>query len=223
MTISDQEIGLRAQDIQTGLQDVDLSSLASGLIDNVRLIGMAERLAVHLRGAEVVEDYERLCAVASRLGIDSLILPSVLSVLEEVEFVRVHRAHGRIDRVYESVPYFGNIYGEMGSLWRSRGPSEVEQASIEILHRLTSSPITEEEFSGFLGLSVRDLAIVKDLGVNGGYINHYDSPDDGAQIVYSPLFWEENPEVLYQLLKKYSADEIADAVRPCVSIIRRRQ
>ncbi len=210
MKITDQEIGLRAQDIQTGLQDVGLGGPASGLLDTTRLIGMAERLAIHIRGAEVIDDYERLCAVGSRLGIDSLVLPNVLEVLEEAEFVTVQRGGTRV--VYEDVPYFGDIYERLGSLWRSRRTTEIEQASVHLLQTLASAPLTANDLSQSLGLTKPDLALIKDLGDTGGYIRAYRSPSDGDEVVYSPLFWDEHPEAVYSLLKKYTAEEIAAAI-----------
>ena len=212
MSTSDQEVGLRAQDIQTGLQDTLLRGPVAGLFDNTRLVGMAERLAIHIRGAEVIDDYDRLCVVASRLGIDSLVVPQVLSILEEVEFVRVDRSHSKVSKVYEDVPYFADIYGRMGSLWRTRSLSEIEQASVDILQSLSLSPVPEETMQCQYGLDRGDFSIIKDVGVSGGYITAYQSPKDEATILYSPLFWEEHPEVLYALLKKYPAEEIAAAI-----------
>src|SRR3989338_7328515 len=102
------KVGLRAQDIQTSLQDVDLGPLGAET-KNLRLLGMAERLAIHIRGTDVIDDYKRLEYIGSQFGIDSLVLPSVLNVLEELEWVRVE-GKGAKRKVEESVPFFRDIY-----------------------------------------------------------------------------------------------------------------
>lgn len=211
--LTDSEIGLRAQDIQTGLQNFDLKGTASDALDTTRLTGMAERLAVHIRGAEVIDNMERLSAVGSRLGIDSLVLPRVLEVLEEVEFVEVNKKGSRILKVLENIPYFSDLYSVMGSFWRSEDPSELEQATVGMLHKLSSAPMAEDNIRSDYPLSKADFKLVTDLGEAGGYLKNYEAPENGENILYSPLFWEENPERLYQLLKKYPAHEIAQAVQ----------
>lgn len=212
MKLDPHQIGLRVQDIQTGLQDIELRGVATGLMDDTRLVGMAARLAIHIRGAEIIEDYDRLTVVASELGIDSLILPNVLHALQEVEFATLEGKPPDL-KVYEDVPYFKDIYEELGTLWESRAPSELQQASVEILQDLAMSPTSEEALRKDYPLEELPWSLIKDIGGAGGYIKTYQSSIDNADVVYSPLFWEENPKAMLDLLKTFPAKEIADAIK----------
>jgi len=200
-------IGLRAQDIQTCLQKIELRGLAVGRLDVTRLVGMAERLAIHIRGKEVLQNDVVLQAMAGHLGIDSLVLPRVLGVLEEVGFIQ-----RRGDQIYDRVPYFTNIYEPMGEFWQASNPSEIEQVSVQLLDDLAKSPAPEVEIRSTYSINSQDFDLVKRLGEAGSYLRGYESPTDGANVLYSPIFWDENPEALFELLMKYSAGEIADAI-----------
>ena len=133
-------IGLRAQDIQTGLQEVQVAGPAAGMLDTTLLVGMACRLAIHIRGVDIIDDEQRLYLLGDRIGINSLVLPTVLELLEEAEFATIERSLGHIKRISERVPYFGNIYDRLGEIWGDRNPHEVEQATIQILDKLVDGP-----------------------------------------------------------------------------------
>lgn len=201
------DIGLRAQDIQTCLQEVGLRGLAVGKLDITRSVGMAERLAIHIRGKEVIDDFEVLQAMASQLGVDSLVLPRVLDTLEEVGFIR-----RRDDKIYDRVPYFSNIYEVMGEYWQSRHPTEVETVSVQLLDDLTRCPLPEGEVRAKYSIPEQGFDLVKSVGEAGSYLRAYHSPADGTDVLYSPVFWDQNPEALFDMLKKYPAEEIAEAI-----------
>jgi len=207
LTIENTSIGLRAQDIQTCLQKVGLRGLAAGKLDVTRLVGMAERLAIHIRGKEVLQNDEVLQAMAGHLGIDSLILPRVLDVLEEVGFIQ-----RRGDQIYDRVPYFTNIYEPMGEFWQASNPSEIEQVSVQLLDDLAKSPVPEDEIRSTYSITGQDFDLVKRLGETGSYLRSYRSPTDDTDVLYSPVFWDENPEALFEMLTRYPAEEIAEAI-----------
>lgn len=209
------KIGLRAQDIQTSVQDVDLGPL-NAETKNIRLVGMVERLAIHIRGVDVIEDYKKVEYIASQFGIDSLVLPKVLEVLQDLEWVRVEKKGNVIKKVEESVPYFSDIYSVAGEYFDSSNPSEIEEATIELCDSLALSPSTEEEIKKKLGLNNRAYKIVMDIGKSGKFIDHYKSARTKEKVLYSPLYWVENPDKLedmYELLKEFGADRVYDALK----------
>lgn len=63
--MDNKSIGIRSLDIQTGLYKYDDSILDLKIGETI-LIGKAASLASHLRGIQVIEDYEALKALASR-------------------------------------------------------------------------------------------------------------------------------------------------------------
>lgn len=203
-------IGLRAQDIQTSVQDVDLGPL-NAETKNVRLLGMAERVAIHIRGVDVIEDYKKLEYIASQFGVDSLILPTVLNVLQELEWVRVKKRGSQIEKVEESVPFFGDIYSKAGEYFDDLDHSEIEEATIAVCDMLALSPCTEYEMRKKLGLDKKGYKMVLDIGKSGKFIDQYVSPKSKGNVLYSPLYWVENPdklEQMYQILKKFGADRV---------------
>jgi len=211
--ISPLKIGIRCQDIQTSLQDISLGPLISET-ENIRLLGMAERLAIHIRGVDVIDDYKKLKYVAGQFGIDSLILPRVLETLEEIGWVRVQKRVGEIVKVEESVPYFKDVYSEVGEYYNSTPHSEIEDAIIETTDKLALSPINEETIKKELGKKL--YKIVLDIGKSGKFIEEYDSPDTEEKILYSPIYWVENPKMLeeiYKLLKQFGAENVIRILR----------
>ena len=206
-------IGLRAQDIQTGLQEVQVAGPAAGLLDTTLLVGMACRLAIHIRGVDIIDDERRLYLLGDRIGINSLVLPTVLELLEEAEFASIERSQGRIKRISERVPYFGNIYDRLGEIWEDRNPHEVEQATIQILDNLVDGPRALNHIRSDYSLDASDFDTLLRVGQEGGYLSNFKSPTDNSAVVYSPLYWEEKPEETFQLIMRYGAERIVEAVR----------
>lgn len=207
------EVALRAQDIQTGLQEVNLRGPAAGLFDTTLLTGMAARLAIHIRGIEIIEEEQRLRALGTRLGIPSLVLRNVLDILEEVEFIQVEYDGQRPKRVVERVPYYDDLYGRLGAAWEIRQRSEEEEASVLLLDRLAAAPENWERIEAEYGLDASQLRVVQEVGEAGGYLGRFESPTDGSIVVYSPLYWEENPEETLRLIQKYGGARVAQAIR----------
>ena len=210
------KIGLRSQDIQTSVQDVNLGAL-NAETKNIRLVGMVERLAIHIRGADVIDNYKKLEYIASQFGIDSLgVLPNVLEVLEELEWVRVSKKGSVIKKVEESVPYFSDIYSTAGEYFNNTDHSEIEDATIVVCDSLFLSPSTEEEIKKKFGLDDTAYNMVLDIGKSGKFIDHYKSAKTKERILYSPIYWVENPdklETVYELLKRFGASRVYSALK----------
>ena len=69
---------------------------------------------------DVIDDSQRLLAVAQRLGIASFAVRGVLDFLEEAEFISVQYNGALPSRVIDRVPLFGNIYERAGEIWQAR-------------------------------------------------------------------------------------------------------
>lgn len=208
------KVGLRAQDVQTSVQDVELGPL-NAETKNIRLVGMAERLAIHIRGADVINDYRRLEYIASQFGIDSLgVLPKVLDVLQELGWVRVDNS-GPDPKVEETVPYFTDIYTAAGSYFQASKPTEIETAALAVCDALASSPTTKEQLISALGIDEKAYRTILDIGKSGQFLDEYQSPTAKTLVLYSPLFWVENPaklDDLAALLQRYGADDVCRAL-----------
>jgi len=142
MVIDKSKIGLRCQDIQTGLQDVNVDEYVPGEFQTLPLTGMAARLALHVKGREKL-DHKQLYTIASKLGIKSTEVLTVVSRLEEVGWLRAQVSGGKVQSVLESVPYFSDLYEDLGEQAINYGLTELEQASILTLENASNGPISQ--------------------------------------------------------------------------------
>jgi hypothetical protein len=87
-------VGLRAQDVYSGLQTVDQTSgIIAAELDATRLTGMAATIASNIKGIDLIKDPKTLKVIAAQQwGIDSIALPKVLEVLQEVDYITSTRA-----------------------------------------------------------------------------------------------------------------------------------
>jgi len=206
------EVGIRAHDMHHGL------IRRSGGLFNVhmtktKIVGSAAQLCTVIKDAEVIENYHQLEASAGELGMDDLLLEKSLEELEQVEFVRLKRAGGKITRVDVTVPLLGDIYRALGARWADLGPTEIEKASIQLLDTVSVLPTKTRDIQNSLGLDPTQLEIIRTIGINAGYLGEYKSRSDGEMVLYSPLHWEEHPRNIEQITKKFSASEIVKALR----------
>jgi hypothetical protein len=174
---------------------------------------MAARLAVHIRGVDVIEDPDRIYAVADRLGIPSIVLPSVLDTLEEAEFATVQYQDKRPIKVIDRVPFFGGVYERVGEIWLSRNPREEEIATVELLGELANGPRGLESIRKQTGLKKQQLSLIREVGTAGGYFSEYAPDQETEPVVFSPLYWEENPEQTFELLNRWGGDRVSSAIK----------
>src|SRR4051812_12144332 len=89
-TIDSRRVGLRLFEIETAFAS-GLSATSPGLRHFVksRLMGQALRLAQLIRGMDVIENVDRLVAIASsQLHIDAMHFDDVIKALEEADLVQ---------------------------------------------------------------------------------------------------------------------------------------
>ncbi|MDQ7806252.1 hypothetical protein Q5425_21120 [Amycolatopsis sp. A133] len=108
--------GLRCQDVHAGLRNVDPNSGALTPLAETQLIGMAASLAALIRGRDVIADAQALRAVAAeQLDVNQFAFDAVIGALADVDFVQgVQTSGGRITRFTENVPYYDDLYAELG-------------------------------------------------------------------------------------------------------------
>ena len=139
-------LALRSQDIQTGLQEYRIDEF-----EVLLRIGMATRLAIHLRGGDIA-DYSRLKEVSSLLfGIERLVYPSIVTLLEDIEFVKVIGT-GSSRKIVPTVPYFDDLYQTLGEKAEVDGLNELEVASIDVLDKLSTTPLRRESVQKALNI-----------------------------------------------------------------------
>ena len=78
------------------------------------MIGKSASLASHLRGIQVIEDYEALIALASKLGINATELNSVLEVLHEIGYLRIIGSKRKPSKIEVLISMFEDTYNLLG-------------------------------------------------------------------------------------------------------------
>jgi len=71
----------------------------------------------------------------------------------------------------------------------------MKRVSIEILDDVSLIPTKARELVKRYNLNPTDFDIVRDVGINAGYLRFYRSRRDGEEIVCSPLHWDESPRI----------------------------
>lgn len=202
MKLDDYEIGLRTLDIEHGFREVRPDGTIQFELSNTLLLGKALNLALHLRGLNVVTDTKGLTHAASELGIGSTELRTVLHELAEIDWVRLKTSGTKITRVEVSVPELRNGFEVIGERWRSNGPTEIEQASVLGLAEAVVRPYSITRLEGDFGMDEHVAQAVIEIGEAGTYLRRH-RLDDGTQLIYSPLFGDNNPEKAFAIANKY--------------------
>lgn len=203
--------GLRCQDVTLGLRELHPTSAELRLVRNTQLVGMAADLAGLIRGRNVITEIESLEIVASEtLDIPPMILPQVLSILEQSGYVEIDSDHGHLERVIESVPIYQNLYESLGSTWRERRPRQIEEELVTVVDRLTRGPIPLDSLTTDLGIDRSDIDTLYRLGVDTSVFKTIETSD--GSLLYSPYMAFEHPEAIYDSVVNHGSGELAEAL-----------
>lgn len=203
-------IGLRSQDIHESLKNTSTFGPKEVHYRKTLLIGKAASLAMHLRGLLYIKDYIQLEYAAASLGISSIELPTVLHELEEIGFISIVRSGDNIRRIDIRVPEFRSGYTDLGERWKLIRPSEIEQASVDILNRLYAGPSERSALLKSIGLDCTQESIMIDVMGSGSLVST--QTVDGLPLIYTPLAVDGNPSVYLRWAKKFPG-EVANVMK----------
>jgi len=196
--------GIRCQDIQTGLQNCTVHDF-----ETLLKVGMAARLAVHIRGGDAIPYQSLKDCSALLFDINKLVFHRIVGLLEEVEFARVI-GRGKSKTVVPTVPYFDDMYEDLGEVAENKGLNELEQISIDLLNRLAACPQEKSKLASSLGIKRSDLDRVIRIGNAGSYVNEFDVK--GNKLLVSPLYFAEKPEDFAQVVKQYGEATVSKVI-----------
>lgn len=205
-------VGLRAQDVYSGLQTVDQTSgIIAAELDATRLTGMAATVAANIKGIDLIKDPKTLTVIAAQQwGIDSFALPRVREVLEEIGYITQHKsAHGKVTEIDEHIPLLhDDLYERLGSHWRNNQPSELDEAAVDSLETLAAAPMRLSDLRERIG----DLDTAKhllDIGEAAQFTRRLEL-SDGDELVWSPFCAYEQPEALSKLFDRFPEDDVRE-------------
>jgi hypothetical protein len=196
------EVAARCHEIQVCLAGKQVPEFES-----IGLIGMAVRLALHIRGLPLI-GYDVLRMVAVQyLDIPALALPRLLSLLADVEFVRLQTQGDSIKAVLPNVPYYEGLYNALGEYASSETPfNEAETLSLAIVERLSKAPHPVDSLHNRTGAERKLFDRALQIGHAGRFLVRRRSR--GKDIVLSPTYFSENADVFADLVAAQGAGSV---------------
>jgi hypothetical protein len=190
--LTSQEIAVRAHDITVCLERTSVSEF-----DELTKLGMAVRLALHLRGVPAVT-YALLRDVAVHLlDFPTAAVRSVLELLAEAEFVRLDTEGKTIKAVIPDVPFYEDLFSDLGDIIGSDNLSEPEALTLVLVHRLASSPMLVDHVYR-LGADKSLVDKIIGIGTQGSFIVNQRAR--GRAILLSPTYFPENSQAYADLV-----------------------
>lgn len=202
-------VGLRAQDVYSGLQTVDQTSgLIAAELGATRLTGMAATIASNIKGIDLINDPKVLKVIAAQQwGIDSFALPRVLEVLQEVDYITLHEDGRKVTRIEEHIPLLhDDLYDRLGSHWLSNQPSELDRAAVNSLELLAEAPRRLSDLATHIG-DQTTLKHMLQIGDEAQFAKRLEL-SDGEALVWSPYCAYEKPEALVGLFESFDEEEV---------------
>ncbi len=129
--------------------------------------------------------------------------------LEAVDFISVVRSGDKVRRIDIRVPEFRSGYTDLGERWKQLKPSEIEQASINVLNLLYKGPNDQSHLMRSLGLGSTEESIMFDVMESGLLIAS--ETVDGQPLIYTPLAVDGNPSVYLRWAEKFPS-EVGSAI-----------
>ena len=199
------QVGLRLLEFECAVHSNVDDSHSAELVDYEasRTAGQAARLAMLVRGQDVIDDEQRLKKVAAiELGMSPPEYTAAMRLLMEGDLVeeRTTRLGKRVLNEKVNRLVHADNYRRIGELWLSRDHrSPKEESLIYTLDRVIQAPTEVDQIDALRDLKKSDREAVLELGRNAGII---DSVDEENRIYYSPLLWDVSPRKLAAFLKK---------------------
>ncbi len=188
-------------DVQSGLGSLDVPDF-----DNMRTMGMAATLAIHLRGLPEVQ-FEVLRKVSDHFfSIPSFAMKEAIDILAEIEYVQLVRKGKKIESVIPDVPRFQDLYEGVGDYFTFSDLNEHEQGTLLILAELQSKPENVDRLIGTTGISHNLFQRCMEIGAHGNYLKKFRAR--GRDIVASPFYFSDNLDELADLAVSAGSSDI---------------
>jgi len=189
-----QELALRCHDITIGLGKKEVPEFEA-----LTEVGLMVKLALHIRGLPMIQFDTLKLAAHHFLDISPLLCKNIVHNLEEIDFVRINSEGETIKSVLPTVPFYDDLYNQVGEYADTKNITESEELAITILKKLTKSPISTawvHQLGADKKLVERNLS----LGQQGNYIINKRSR--GKDILLSPVYFSENADLFTDLVAK---------------------
>ncbi|MBL7840563.1 MAG: hypothetical protein JNJ75_10515 [Cyclobacteriaceae bacterium] len=206
-------IGVKIHDIHHGLIQ-STGAIVESEFALLKELGVAIQIATTIKDHEIIKDLKPFYAASGELKIPRQLANVGLSHLEKLGFVRLKYQPGKqiIDRIDVLVPDLPKIYKDFGEYFGAENDSAISDLTIQILEKLSAFPHKEKDVISSLGIAPETRDLIFDVGKSASLLDSYTSPNDSESILYSPLYWDDNPNAIFKLLKEHSSDDFLKTV-----------
>jgi len=204
--MDNKRIGLRVHEIEASLA-ANIDPYSSELVEyiNTREIGRAARLAMLIRGMDVIKDKKHLARIAtSELCIDPTAFENIINILKDADLLRDGVIGGREIWV-ENVAQIdsGANYERLGEIWRLRKPGRKERAAVALLDNLINVPSTLDDIPELDALAPDERKRVIEVAINACFIDVVDMEEESRPLYFTPILWDVDPKKLQSFLKQH--------------------
>lgn len=206
-------IGIKIHDIHHGLVQ-STGAIIESEYAFLKSLGAAIQIGTTIKDHEIIKDTKQFYAASGELKITRSMANDALEHLEALGFVRLKWVTGKreIKRIDILVPDNQKLYSDFGDYFKSESKSELALNTVLILDKLSAFPHKEREIINSLTVDIKEYDIIKDIGKAASLLGFYTSPIDSESIIYSPLYWDDNPKSIFELLRNHKSDAFLKAV-----------
>lgn len=209
--LTNEETAVRAHDMV-----VCLERSRAPEYETLVLLGLAVRMALHLRGVPP-QPYELLKQVAIYLwNFGPAEVKPVLELLADAEMVHLSTEGKTIKTVTPDVPFFSDLYSNLGEVARSNRLAEAEELTVVMLQRLAGAPLMRDHLYDS-GAEQKLVNRILDIGTDGQFIVRKRAR--GRDIFLSPTYFAENASAYADL----AAASGSGRVKRILELLRRAQ
>lgn len=214
MTREKESIGIKIHDMHHGLIQ-STGAIVETELAFLKELGAAIQIATTIKDHEIITDLKPFYAAAGELKIQRAIAKEALQHLEALDFVRLKwdTAKRNITRIDITVPGLPQIYRDFGDYFTSENKSEIASKMVYLVDKLSLFPHKERDIRSQLDVSPAIYDCISDIGKSTSLLDNYTSPMDSESILYSPLYWDDNPASIFELLKKHKSIDLASALQ----------
>ncbi|MCM2485802.1 hypothetical protein [Burkholderia glumae] len=178
-----------AHDLEVGLARKSVPEF-----EHLPTIGMAGKLALHIRGLGELEGGVLRQVADHFFDIPAVALPGVLTLLEEIEYVQLITEGKSIKKVIPTVPHFSSVYSGLGEYVGTITLNEHEEVAIAMLSELRSKPEKRDALINRIGVATPVFGRIESITTEGGLI--VPKRARGQDILISPFYFADNLDSL---------------------------
>jgi hypothetical protein len=200
---------IRSNDIYPSLAGL-INAEVSTKLKRTKDIGSMSHLVKLLKVLPQVTELAKVEYFSANAGIEGHALNHYLRELSDLGYCNLKSGN----KLEISIPYSSlDVYEGLGNKLESFGLNEIELQHFELLNTIVEIPTKSTSLTTMLDLKPNELSSLKQLGEIGGYLDTYISPADATEILFSPIYWDENPESLFSLVEKYEEMTVLNKIK----------